>query len=84
LKLFDKDGSPSKPTTVLVTVSIEGEGKFLGIDNGDLRREKSFQGNKLKTYFGKALAIVQSKPESRNSKGKNRYSRNSTNLIIRT
>ncbi|WP_418213808.1 glycoside hydrolase family 2 TIM barrel-domain containing protein [Bacteroides difficilis] len=60
VELFDKDGIPVQTDDRLVTVSIEGEGKFLGIDNGDLRREKSFQGNKLKTYFGKALAIVQS------------------------
>jgi beta-galactosidase len=39
---------------------VEGEGKLLGIDNGDLRREKSFSGNTLKTYWGKALIIVQS------------------------
>lgn len=60
IELFDKDGIPVQTDDRLVTVSIEGEGKFLGIDNGDLRREKSFQGNKLKTYFGKALTIVQS------------------------
>lgn len=60
IELFDKDGIPVQTDDRLITVSIEGEGKFLGIDNGDLRREKSFQGNKLKTYFGKALAIVQS------------------------
>ena len=43
-----------------VTVKIEGDGKFLGIDNGDLRRQKSFAGNELNTYFGKALVVVQS------------------------
>lgn len=44
---------------VILTVSVSGEGKFLGIDNGDLRRERSFSGNELKTYFGKALIVVQ-------------------------
>ena len=41
-------------------MTVEGEGKFLGLDNGDLRRENSFAGNQLKTYFGRALIIVQS------------------------
>ena len=44
----------------MVMVTMEGDGRFLGIDNGDLRREKSFMGNRLKTFFGKAIVIVQS------------------------
>lgn len=60
IELFDDKGIPVQMDDRLVTVSVEGAGKFLGIDNGDLRRSKSFKGNQLKTYFGRALAIVQS------------------------
>ncbi|WP_044268561.1 glycoside hydrolase family 2 TIM barrel-domain containing protein [Bacteroides timonensis] len=60
ISLIDAKGNPVQTDDRKVTVRIEGEGKFLGIDNGDLRRQKSFAGNELKTYFGKALAVVQS------------------------
>lgn len=60
INLIDSDGNPVQTDDRKVTVKIEGDGKFLGIDNGDLRRQKSFAGNELNTYFGKALVVVQS------------------------
>lgn len=60
LQLEDEDGNFVQTDDKILTVTVEGDGKFLGIDNGDLRREKSFAGNTLRTYFGKALVIVQS------------------------
>lgn len=60
IHLEDEDGNLVQTDDRMLTVSVEGEGKFLGIDNGDLRREKTFAVNELKTYFGKALVIVQS------------------------
>jgi len=60
IHLEDDDENPVQTDDRKLTVSIEGEGKILGIDNGDLRREESFAGNQLKTYFGRALVIVQS------------------------
>ena len=58
--LEDEDGNIVQTDDRKLTVTVEGEGKFLGLDNGDLRREESFAGNQLKTYFGRALIIVQS------------------------
>jgi beta-galactosidase len=60
VRLEDSEGNPVQTDDRLLTVTVEGEGRFLGIDNGDLRREGSFAGNRLKTYFGRALIIVQS------------------------
>jgi len=60
IHLEDEDSNPVQTDDRMLTVTVEGEGKFMGIDNGDLRRKKSFAGNELKTYFGKALVIVQS------------------------
>ena len=60
IQVLDKNGNPEQTDDRKITVTVEGEGRFLGIDNGDLRREGSFTGNQLPTYFGKALAIVQS------------------------
>jgi beta-galactosidase len=60
IHLEDADGNLVQTDDRKLTVTIEGEGRFLGIDNGDLRRENSFAGNQLKTYFGRALVTVQS------------------------
>ena len=60
IHLEDADGNLVQTDDRKLTVTVEGEGKFLGIDNGDLRRTDSFAGNQLKTYFGRALVIVQS------------------------
>lgn len=59
IHLLDKNGNRVQTDDRKVTVTVKGEGKFLGMDSGDLRRE-SFVGNTLKTYFGNMLAIVQS------------------------
>ena len=64
IHLEDEEGNIVQTDDRKLTVTVEGEGKFLGIDNGDLRREESFAGNQLKTYFGRALVIVQSNRKS--------------------
>ncbi len=60
IQLYDKNEIPVQTDDRKITVTVEGEGKFLGIDNGETRREGSFAGNQLPTYFGRALVIVQS------------------------
>lgn len=60
INIVDSYGIPVPDADKLLTIEVTGNGKFLGIDNGDLRRKDTFSGNKLSTYFGKALAIVQS------------------------
>lgn len=60
VQLCDKDGNPVQVDDRKLTVSVEGDGTFRGLDTGDLRRETPFGSNELKTYFGQALIIVQS------------------------
>lgn len=60
IHLEDEDGNLVQTDDKKLTVTVKGEGKFLGIDNADLRRKNTFDGNELKTYFGKALVVVQS------------------------
>lgn len=64
IQLCDEDGNPVQTDDRKISVAVMGEGRFLGIDNGDLRRESSWSRNQLKTYFGKALVIVQSTRKS--------------------
>lgn len=61
VQLYDEDGKPVQTDDKHLKVSIEGEGKLMGVDNGDLRKRETFSSNKSKTYFGKALIIVQSR-----------------------
>lgn len=60
ISIVDNKGIPVPDADKFMTVELTGSGKFLGIDNGDMRRKGTFSGNKLSTYFGKALTIVQS------------------------
>lgn len=59
ISLLDKDGILSQTDNRNINVYVEGNGRFLGLDNGDVRREKTFFRNSLPTYFGRALACVQ-------------------------
>jgi beta-galactosidase len=60
LTLYDENGIEAQTDNRRVTVKVTGEGLFRCLDTGDLRREGSFAGNSIKTYFGKALIVVQS------------------------
>ncbi len=57
--LLDAEGHISKMDDHPITVTVEGAGRLLGVDNGDMRRQKSFSGNSIRTYFGTALIRVQ-------------------------
>ncbi|NDV80700.1 glycoside hydrolase family 2 TIM barrel-domain containing protein [Bacteroides sp. 51] len=58
--VVDERGILVPDADVPLTVEVEGEGRLLGLDNGDLRNHESYTGNKLTTYWGKMLAIIQS------------------------
>ncbi|MBP5302824.1 MAG: DUF4982 domain-containing protein, partial [Bacteroidales bacterium] len=59
VQLLDENGNPVQTDDRKVTVSVVGDGRLLGLDSGDLRRQGSFAGNSLKTYFGRVQATVQ-------------------------
>jgi beta-galactosidase len=60
VRLLDENGVVVPNDDRIVTFTVEGQGKLIGLDNGDLRSNESFKGNTRTTYFGKALAIIQS------------------------
>ena len=43
---------------------IEGEAKLLGVDCGNFNKHQDFQSNKIETYKGRCLAIIQSTQKS--------------------
>lgn len=60
ISIVDEKGVLAPDADMLLTVEIEGEGRLLGLDNGDLRNHESYTGSQLTTYWGKMLAIIQS------------------------
>lgn len=59
-QLKDAQGVNVQTDDRMIKVTVEGEGRLLGVDSGDLRKEITFAGNTVKTYWGRAQAIVQS------------------------
>lgn len=59
LNLYDEQGVPIRIDDRRVTVGVEGNGRLLGIDSGEMRREERFNSNTLPTYFGRAVIVVQ-------------------------
>ncbi len=60
IQLLDDKGNPVQVDDRKITVSVEGEGVFRGLDSSELRRTIPFGSNELPTKFGQALIIVQS------------------------
>jgi beta-galactosidase len=43
-----------------VTFDLQGQGKIIGVDNGDMRSHEGYKSNQRTTFNGLCLAIVQS------------------------
>lgn len=59
----DKDGIPVPGAKTKVEFVVEGPGRIIGVDNGDLTSMESYKGNSRSAYHGRAQAIVQSTGE---------------------
>jgi beta-galactosidase len=64
ITLLDSEGRVSKMDPRKLTVSVEGSGRLLGLDNGDMRRKGSFRSSSLPSYFGTALVRLQAGREA--------------------
>ena len=64
VELQDKDGLRALNDDRMISVSFEGEGMLMGIETGNLRREKSWSTTSLKSYFGRAMVVVRSSRKS--------------------
>ncbi len=60
VEIHDQHGSLVPAADNLVTFEIEGEGKLLGVDNGDPRSHEGFKAKERRAFNGLCLAIVQS------------------------
>ena len=60
ISIQDKNGILVPDNDVRLVFVVSGPGKLIGVDNGDLRSQESYQASSRTTYQGKALAVVQS------------------------
>lgn len=60
VQIVDSDGNVVPTADNLVIFSIEGEGKIIGVDNGNPQDHQSYKINQRNVFNGLCLAIVQS------------------------
>ena len=60
VEIEDQNGNLVPTASNLVNFQISGEGKIVGVDNGDANSLESYKANRRKAYSGKAMVIVQS------------------------
>ncbi len=60
VQLLDENGILVPDADVVIHFDVEGNGRLIGLDNGDLRNHTPFKSKTRETYWGKALAVIQS------------------------
>ncbi|MDE6516235.1 MAG: DUF4982 domain-containing protein, partial [Acetatifactor sp.] len=69
ISAVDADGYPVENAMNYVQLSLEGQGRLLGMDNGDSTDYDPYKGSVRKLFNGKLLAVVASKPVPAYSEG---------------
>lgn len=64
LELTDRDGHPVQVDDRQVSVSVEGPARLRGVDSADLRRTAPFGSPSVRTWLGRAQAVVQTTREA--------------------
>ncbi len=60
IEVLDKDGYPVPDAANNITLSVEGAGHLIGLDNGDPADHTSMKSNRRNLFHGLALAVIQS------------------------
>jgi beta-galactosidase len=60
VKILDAQGRVVPIADNEVTFEIQGEGRIIGVDNGNPQSHEAFKGNRRQAFYGLSLAIVQS------------------------
>jgi beta-galactosidase len=60
VKVVDAEGRMHPDADNEITFEIQGEGKLIGLDNGDMGNAEGYKGTRKKAFHGMCLAIVQS------------------------
>ena len=59
VRIVDAQGRMVPDAAHEVAFEIQGEGKLIGVDNGDMQSHDDYKSNRRKAYSGMCLAIVQ-------------------------
>jgi beta-galactosidase len=59
VKIVDSGGTVVPLADNEVTFELEGAGKLIGVDSGDMRSHEDYASNRRKAFYGLCLAIVQ-------------------------
>jgi beta-galactosidase len=59
VKIVDSGGTVAPLADNEVTFELEGAGKLIGVDSGDMRSHEDYASNRRKAFYGLCLAIVQ-------------------------
>jgi beta-galactosidase len=59
-RIVDKKGRAVPDADNLVTFQLQGEGKLIGVDNGDPKSHQDFKADHITAFSGLCLAVVQS------------------------
>jgi beta-galactosidase len=59
IEIVDKDGDVVPTAGNLVTFTVEGQGKLIGVDNGNPQDHNSFKLNTRNAFNGLCLAVIQ-------------------------
>ncbi len=60
ISVNDKDGNPVDNALNRMFIHVKGEGRLLGLDNGDSTNFDSYKGNTMRLFSGKLLAVIAS------------------------
>lgn len=60
VRILDAQGRMAPLAANEVTFEVQGEGKLIGLDNGDMRSLEDYKGKTRKAFNGMCLAVVQS------------------------
>ena len=58
--VVDAEGRMHPDADNEITFEIQGEGKLIGVDNGDMADMEDYKGKRKKLFHGMCLAMVQS------------------------
>ncbi len=65
VQLVDAAGVAVKTTEQKITFKMEGDARFMGVDNGWNQSTQDFQTDNVVTHLGRCLAIIQSNKDKR-------------------